>query len=447
MKYGLQLYSIRDITQNDLASAIKKTAELGYNCVEFAGFFGHTANEINSMLENSGLEISGTHSSFDDLVNNYEETVAYHKAIGNRHYIIPGYDISDQSKLDYFISVSAKYPVIATTSKLLSTGADCKMVKLIVIDEMIGSMTEFKQIIGADIDNEAVKYARNRFSDKKVDLLVLNSLEKIARNEYNISDSDELFIIGNPPYNDRTSIVQNYLKTYNIYNINEKVEHRDLGISFLLSYNELKADYICVLHPLSYLIKKTNFNSLGRFKDNYVLEDALIISSQIFCSTSLSFFPIIIGLYKRSEKGMDYEYIKNYKFKTIENHKFSLNDFDFISKYVDKYPNKNKIHKSNVVAKFYTMRDINALKRSRTFIQEDCSNTVYITDNKYSLYCYIDVFKKYIDKLPYYFGNLDVFINYQKFKSIENEFVELSENNIKSNNIDKYFLELFGEIS
>ena len=40
------------------------------------------------------------------------------------------------------------YPVIATTSKLLSTGADCKMTKLIVLDEMIGSMTEFKQIIG-----------------------------------------------------------------------------------------------------------------------------------------------------------------------------------------------------------------------------------------------------------------------------------------------------------
>ena len=53
-----------------------------------------------------------------------------------------------KSKLDYFISVSSKYPVIATTSKLLSTGADCKMTKLIVLDEMIGSMTEFKQIIG-----------------------------------------------------------------------------------------------------------------------------------------------------------------------------------------------------------------------------------------------------------------------------------------------------------
>ena len=61
---------------------------------------------------------------------------------------ITGSDEYGKAKLDYFISVSAKYPVIATTSKLLSTGADCKMTKLIVLDEMIGSMTEFKQIIG-----------------------------------------------------------------------------------------------------------------------------------------------------------------------------------------------------------------------------------------------------------------------------------------------------------
>ena len=61
---------------------------------------------------------------------------------------ITGGDDYGKSKLKYFISVSSPYPVIATTSKLLSTGADCKMTKLIVLDEMIGSMTEFKQIIG-----------------------------------------------------------------------------------------------------------------------------------------------------------------------------------------------------------------------------------------------------------------------------------------------------------
>ncbi len=61
---------------------------------------------------------------------------------------ITGSDTYGKSKLDYFISVSSEYPVIATTSKLLTTGADCKMTKLIVLDQMVGSMTEFKQIIG-----------------------------------------------------------------------------------------------------------------------------------------------------------------------------------------------------------------------------------------------------------------------------------------------------------
>ncbi len=61
---------------------------------------------------------------------------------------ITGSDSYGQSKLDYFISVAEKYPVIATTSKLLSTGVDCKMVKLIVLDQRISSMTEFKQIVG-----------------------------------------------------------------------------------------------------------------------------------------------------------------------------------------------------------------------------------------------------------------------------------------------------------
>lgn len=61
---------------------------------------------------------------------------------------ITGSDTYGQSKLDYFIAVASKTPVVATTSKLLSTGVDCKMVKLIVLDQRINSMTEFKQIVG-----------------------------------------------------------------------------------------------------------------------------------------------------------------------------------------------------------------------------------------------------------------------------------------------------------
>lgn len=68
----------------------------------------------------------------------------------NPNYVvrITSNDMEGKNKLDDFIDANTIYPVIATTSKLLSTGVDTKTVKLIALDEDIQSMTEFKQIIG-----------------------------------------------------------------------------------------------------------------------------------------------------------------------------------------------------------------------------------------------------------------------------------------------------------
>lgn len=104
MNYGIQLYSVRDLAEKDLGAAIRRMSELGYSSVEFAGFFGHTAEEVKKMLADSNLSVSSTHSGLNDLLNNYEETVKYHKAIGNKLYIIPGHDLGSQEKLDRFIS-------------------------------------------------------------------------------------------------------------------------------------------------------------------------------------------------------------------------------------------------------------------------------------------------------------------------------------------------------
>jgi len=61
---------------------------------------------------------------------------------------ITGDDNVGKKQLDNFIDVDQKYPTVVTTSELLATGVDCKTCGLIVIDKEIGSMTEFKQIIG-----------------------------------------------------------------------------------------------------------------------------------------------------------------------------------------------------------------------------------------------------------------------------------------------------------
>ncbi len=71
-------------------------------------------------------------------------------AASNRRYVmrITGDDNEGKAQLSYFIDNDERYPVIATTSKLLTTGVDAKTCKLIVLDQTINSMTEFKQIIG-----------------------------------------------------------------------------------------------------------------------------------------------------------------------------------------------------------------------------------------------------------------------------------------------------------
>ena len=61
---------------------------------------------------------------------------------------ITGDNAEGKAQLDNFIDPSSKYPVIAVTSRLMSTGVDAETCELIVLDRMIGSMTEFKQIIG-----------------------------------------------------------------------------------------------------------------------------------------------------------------------------------------------------------------------------------------------------------------------------------------------------------
>ncbi len=293
--------------------------------------------------------------------------------------------------------------------------------KSIVLDSSCGYGNFFNYKIDCqkkanDIDLIAVEQTKRNFPE--VEDFNRNSLSNVSREMFNISDNDNLIIIGNPPYNDTTSIIRNKIKK-NDTQIDYDIKTRDFGMSFLLSYAKLNADIICVLHPLSYLIKKANFNLLKKFTNNYKLIDSVIIDSGTFKETSKGIsFPIVIALYKKDNFGMDYQYIQNYRFKTIDGHNFALIDFDFIPNYINKYPLKNKIPKENDIL-FWTMRDINALKRNRTFVHKFGYNTIIIDKNKLDYYIYVDVFKQFSYLLPYYFGNLDVFINnnlFQKYK-------------------------------
>ena len=105
MKYGVQMYSLRDITGKDLDGALKAVSEIGYKYVEFAGFFGHSAEDVRKMLDKYNLEVSGTHTGWNEVADNFENTVKYHKTIGNKNIIVPGADLGSKAKLDAFIDM------------------------------------------------------------------------------------------------------------------------------------------------------------------------------------------------------------------------------------------------------------------------------------------------------------------------------------------------------
>lgn len=114
MKYGLQMYSVRDFTEKDMDYALKEVAAMGYSFVEFAGFMGNSAEAVKEMLEKYGLYVSGTHTGLNEVVNNFDATVKYHKAIGNTNIIIPGHDLGSAEKIDKFVNdVNTFIPLLA----------------------------------------------------------------------------------------------------------------------------------------------------------------------------------------------------------------------------------------------------------------------------------------------------------------------------------------------
>ena len=161
--------------------------------------------------------------------------------------------------------------------------------------------------IGCDIDEAAIDIARK--NTDKVKFFRTNSLYNVSRKKFGIpQQSTKLIVVGNPPYNDKTSLIRQKIKRVD-FDVDRDIASRDLGISFLRSYNKLEADLVCILHPLSYLIKPTNFKQLKEFAANYKLVDGLLISSWEFPeSAKHTPFPIILAFYRRDTMGMEYEF-------------------------------------------------------------------------------------------------------------------------------------------
>ena len=87
---ALQLYSVRHDCERDLPGTLEAVAKMGYEGVEFAGYYGRSARELRKMLDDLGLRVAGSHVRLDTLQgDNLAETVAFNRELGNRFLIVP----------------------------------------------------------------------------------------------------------------------------------------------------------------------------------------------------------------------------------------------------------------------------------------------------------------------------------------------------------------------
>ena len=87
---AIQLYSLRDVIGDDVPGTLEKIAGMGYEGVEFAGYYWFSGEELRAMLDANGLKCAGSHVGLDLLEGDVlEDTVATNKRLGTDRLIIP----------------------------------------------------------------------------------------------------------------------------------------------------------------------------------------------------------------------------------------------------------------------------------------------------------------------------------------------------------------------
>jgi len=283
----------------------------------------------------------------------------------------------------------------------------------------------------ADCDLEAFKFLQQHFNHHNI--FHINSLKEVSRDKYLIPPSAFLIMIGNPPYNDTTSEFKNGRKGRNI--CDEDLYDRDLGVSFLKSYHKLGADVVCVLHPLSYLIKEANFKRLRGFKENYKLVRGEMFSSALFHGTGTGKFPILVALYEKNADGMTFEDVRHFRFDILDNDKkFVLSNFKTTDGYIAKYPpRKNDIQKSPIGLYYYTFRDLNSLKKNTSFFTKERPNGVVVTLQNFYKYAYLYSLKSLFNpEDAWLYGNLSPLVHIEDVEQNKKLYVSYA---IKTNKV------------
>jgi len=158
---ALQLYSVRDDCANEFRGTVEAVARMGYEGVEFAGYYGWSAEDLRALLDDTGLKVAGTHIGLGTLLGDeLEKTVEFNATIGNRFLIVPGLEEKYTATHEGWIEAAETFNEIADRLKPhnMRTGYHNHMIEFLELGGELPWDTFFKNtsndvVMQVDIGN------------------------------------------------------------------------------------------------------------------------------------------------------------------------------------------------------------------------------------------------------------------------------------------------------
>ncbi|MBF2379780.1 sugar phosphate isomerase/epimerase [Listeria welshimeri] len=159
-KIALQLWSVKEACEDDFFGTLEKVAEMGYDGVEFAGYYGKSASEIKTKLAELGLEVAGSHISKEMLEAKLEDVIVFERELGNKFIICPYADFETKQE---WLSFAEKLREIAKTIQQAGMQFGYhnhaheleKVDDAIILENLLGNVPEMI----AELDTYWIEYA------------------------------------------------------------------------------------------------------------------------------------------------------------------------------------------------------------------------------------------------------------------------------------------------
>jgi sugar phosphate isomerase/epimerase len=118
---GLQLYTVRHELEKDFESTLRKVAAIGYQKVEFAGYYNRTPSQVKQTLNNAGLSSPSAHLSLQTIAHDLGRAIESAKVIGHRYLVLGYLETEERKSLDDYKELA---------DLLNRAGEDCRKAKL-----------------------------------------------------------------------------------------------------------------------------------------------------------------------------------------------------------------------------------------------------------------------------------------------------------------------------